>query len=538
MWFGSLATEEAIGGILAHSLATPDGVLKKGRRLSADDVARLTAAGYRMVTIARLGAGDIGEDAAAAHVAGAVAGAGVRVEPPFTGRANLYAEATGLASFDAAKLNALNLIDEGLTIATVAPFERVVPGQMIATVKVIPFALPETVIDAAVDLAQSAITICPFRARRAGLVMTSLRSTKRSVLDKRERAIRDRVEALGGTLAETVSVPHDVTAVAGAIAQLVGAACDPVLVFSASAIVDRGDIVPAGLVAAGGRVDHLGMPVDPGNLLMTGTLGACHVVGVPTCAASPKENGFDWVLARIFAGLPVGRPEIAAMGIGGLLKEISSRPQPRDERPEPEIRRAPRLAAVVLAAGRSSRMGAGRMKLLEHYRGEPMVRHACRAALDAGAAPVLVVIGHRGDDVRAAVADLPVEFVPNTRFAEGLSTSLAAGLEAVPASTDGAYILLADMPLVTGRELRRMAAAFSPPDGREIIVPTFRGQRGNPVLWSRMFFPRMMSLAGDQGARRLLTEADHVVAEVEMETDGILRDVDTPDALAGLTAID
>ena len=134
-----------------------------------------------------------------------------------------------------------------------------------------------------------------------------LPQTKPSLIAKSEDAMRERIAALDGTLAQVLVVDHAIDKVSAAIRELMGNGVDPVLVFGASAIVDRGDVMPAALVSAGGEVLHLGMPVDPGNLMMLGRLGDVPVIGVPSCARSPKLNGFDWVLARVMADVPVTR---------------------------------------------------------------------------------------------------------------------------------------------------------------------------------------------------------------------------------------
>ena len=291
---------------------------------------------------ARLEAGDVTEDTAAARIARAVAGAGLTVADAFTGRANLYASASGIALIDRARIIALNAIDEALTVATLPPFARVDQGQMVATVKIITFAVPEAIVAGGEALAQakardgaeggSLVAVAPFKAMTPALIVTTLPGSKPSVIAKRQSAVRDRLSALAGPVADThgaVVVAHEIAAVAEAIAAAARGGAAPILVFGASAIVDRGDVIPAALEQAGGRITHLGMPVDPGNLLMLGDLHGTPVVGVPSCASSPKINGFDWVLERLAAGLPVGRDEIVEMSVGGLLMEIPSRPQPR-----------------------------------------------------------------------------------------------------------------------------------------------------------------------------------------------------------------
>ncbi len=228
------------------------------------------------------------------------------------------------------------------------------------------------------------------------------------------------------------------------------------------------------------------------------------------------------------------------MGAGGLLKEIAARPLPRaaavEEKP-PEAPRAPRIAALVLAAGRSRRMGA-RNKLLATVDGKPMVARAAGQAAASKATPVIVVTGHEPEEVASALSGLAVQCVHNKDYAAGLSTSLHRGLARVPAEADGVLICLGDMPRVSAAVIDRLIAAFNPIEGRAICVPTWQGKRGNPLLFARRFFAEMQDIAGDTGARHLIGEYPESVCEVAMdevdEGGGVLLDVDTPDALAAL----
>jgi len=269
--------------------------------------------------------------------------------------------------------------------------------------------------------------------------------------------------------------------------------------------------------------------VDPGNLLLVGEVSGRPVLGAPGCARSPKENGFDWVLMRLLAGLPVRRADIAGMGVGGLLMEIVTRPQPREEPPRPAVAR--NIAAVLLAAGQSRRMG-GPNKLLEEVGGKPLVRRAAEAVLASRAGPLVVVTGHHRERVEAVLAGLPVRFVHNPDYAEGLSTSLRTGIAALPAEADAAIVCLGDMPRIDAALIDRMVAAFDPEKGALIVVPTAQGKRGNPVLWARRFFAELQALAGDVGARHLIGQHADAVAEVAADGGAVFADVDTPEALA------
>ncbi len=351
MLFGDIPVEEAQGAILAHSLRAGAARFRKGRLLSAQDITALGEAGFRSVIAARLEAGDVGEDEAAARIANAAAGANVRSGAAFTGRANLYSEVHGVAVVDAAGVQALNAVDESITIATVAPYSRVTPRQMLATVKIIPFAAPHAAVENAERLLKDGplLRVAAFKPHRVALISTSLPGMKVALLDKNRAALEARVTALGSDLSFERRVPHETAALTDAIREAHAQKLDPILVFGASAITDRRDVIPAAIERAGGMVEHFGMPVDPGNLLLIGRLGDARVIGLPGCARSPKLNGFDFVLWRLLAGLPVGHVEIADMGVGGLLTEIASRPQPREE--PSTAPHAPKIAAIVLAAG-------------------------------------------------------------------------------------------------------------------------------------------------------------------------------------------
>jgi len=186
--FGDTPIDEATGAILGHSWRASGVNFSKGRRLSADDIARLKAVGVETVVAARLDPEDIHEDEAAANVARALAGVGIDITAPFTGRCNHFASAAGVAVIDQARVDALNELDESVTVATLPPFARVTPRQMVATVKIIPYAAPRVAVDRAIAVAKASnqpmVSVAPFKPMRAGLVQTRLPGTRDKVLDK------------------------------------------------------------------------------------------------------------------------------------------------------------------------------------------------------------------------------------------------------------------------------------------------------------------------------------------------------------------
>ena len=535
MKFGSVPIAEAVGGTAVHSIRQGDFVLKKGTLIGPAEVASLKTVGVKEITVARLDPGDVSEDQAAADIAAAIAGEGVRIDRAFTGRCNLFAESAGVLVIDRDADDALNRIDEAVTLATLSAYKPVVEGEMIATVKIIPFAVAKAARDQAMVAAAKAkpvIRVAPYKLRKIGVVSTLLPGLAPKVIEKTLKITTARTAPAGATIIAEKRVPHDQAALARAIDELLKAGAELVIVFGASAIADRRDVIPAAIEAVGGDIEHFGMPVDPGNLMLIGKARGQPVLGAPGCARSPKENGFDWILMRLLAGLPVTRADVTGMGVGGLLMEIVTRPQPREER-TPQIGR--RVAALVLAAGRSTRMGAVN-KMLAEIGGKPLVRIAAEQAVASHAHPVIVVTGHEREKVEAALNGLPVRFVRNADYAEGLGTSLKAGIAAVPEEADAVVVCLGDMPQVDAALINRLIAAFDPERGALVVVPSIDGRRGNPVVWSRRFFHDLMAIQGDVGARHLIGNYAEVVVEVPVAGEAALTDVDTPESLLAVKA--
>ncbi|MFW8637221.1 molybdopterin-binding protein [Cribrihabitans pelagius] len=330
MRFGPVPLTAARGAILAHSLQGGSRRIAKGRVLEEADLAELAAAGHSEVTVAQLEDGDVHEDAAALALALALvpdeSAQGIRLSGAGAGRVNLYAQGCGLLRLDRAQLEAANAVDPMITVATVPDCHRVGAGTMVATIKIISYAVPERALAQASGVARGALRVLAPVFGTATLIET--RVSEAVPPEKGRAAMTARLQRLGMALTPRMVVAHREAELAAA---LTGAPGDLLLVLTGSATSDPGDVAPAALRQAGGHVARFGMPVDPGNLLFLGTLGAKPVIGLPGCARSPALNGADWVLERVACGVPVTSEDIAAMGVGGLLKEIPARPRPRRE---------------------------------------------------------------------------------------------------------------------------------------------------------------------------------------------------------------
>ncbi|MEM6464045.1 MAG: molybdopterin-binding/glycosyltransferase family 2 protein [Pseudomonadota bacterium] len=535
MKFGTVKTQHALGAVLAHSLKAGTLRLKKGRLLGEEDIEALRASGVEEIIAARLEEGDVGEDAAAARIASALSADGIRPGEAATGRVNLFAKENGLFLADRPLVDRFNSIDPSITLATLADRSQVAAGDMVATIKIIPLAVSGHHLDLAAQAISvpGIVTMRAFSSARVGLVATKLPSLKPSVMDKTARLLQERLNASGSTIIAEERIAHTPEAVASAVAALKDS-CDLIVAFGASAIVDAEDVIPSGIERAGGTVDHVGMPVDPGNLLVLGHVGAVPVIGAPGCARSPKENGFDWVLARLLSGETPTAEAIMGMGVGGLLKEIQSRPQPRlsGERPK---NKDIQVDIVVLAAGRASRMGPESTepaphKLLAHFDGVPLIRKSCETAIAAGNGAVHVVLGYRGDEMKTALDGLAVNVIDNPDYEEGMAASLRCGVASVAKHAQGALIMLADMPAIAATHLSAMIGAFRRSGGSAIIRAVSGEVRGNPVILPRETFDALLRLEGDVGARQIISASGLPIIDVDIG-DAALLDVDTREAV-------
>ncbi len=526
MRFGPVLLAEAQGSVLAHSLHLPGRSLRKGLVLSSEDIRFIGDAGLTQVVVARLGDSDIEENTAALRVAEGLLSDGLEATAPFAGRVNILARDAGLVRVEATVIGTINRIDEAVTVATLPDWTRVAPGQMVATVKIIPYAAKEAAIQLATDAASDTVICLHSNAiGTADLILTRTEGMRDSLLTKAQTVTETRLRALGVALQNVVTVPHEVGAVAATIA---GCRSDMILILGASATSDRCDVGPAGLIRAGGTLERFGMPVDPGNLLFVGTIADRPVVGLPGCARSPALNGADWVLERLIAGQAVTCDDIGAMGVGGLLKEIPLRTQPRAKRPV----KGKKVELVLLAAGASRRM-RGKDKLLCDAEGQPLLRRTAEACRSAKVSAVHVVVPAGSVARHTALAGLDVGIVETTDWQEGMAASLRTGLAAVTSNAAAVIIALADMPDVTPEHINRLIAAFDPAEAREICrAVATDGTPGHPVLFSRRFFENLMDLQGDRGAKEVMEQALEFVTLVPTPGQGAVVDIDTPEAWA------
>lgn len=537
MKFGPCALSDCLDAILVHAVYLPDGRIAKGTCLTSDHLSRLRANGIDDIIVARLEDGDLGEDAAADMIAKAMMPANVRLSVAATGRVNIYATQRGLLRVDRLRLRDINMVDEGITLSTVQHNQLVEAGDLIATLKIIPYSVAETAVATVIGLGagEPVISFHALRPRSFGLIQTRIPGMADKILKATEQTAKQRLNQLGCALVDSRVVAHEAAAINQAITASRANGPAVMLIAGGSAIADRRDEAPMGVIAAGGRIDHFGLPVDPGNLLMLSHIDEMPLIGMPGCARSIKMNGFDWILHLLLADLRIDAAEIADMAAGGLLMEIVSRPLPRRMVERRQISNAT-IGGVLLAAGQSQRMGA-QNKLLAEIDGVPIIRRTAQALLDGGLNDLVIVTGHEHRLVAAALDDLPVTCIYNDEYQSGQASSVACGVRHHQNGSHAAVLIaLGDMPLVRPELIAVLLRDHSSlPDATDrITLPVFDGRRGNPVIWGRGFFDELVALTGDAGGRIIFAENKNAVNSLGWPDDSIHLDIDTPEALAPL----
>ena len=536
MKFGRFPVGECDGAILAHSLKVMGKKWKKGRQLTHHDISILTHDGYETIYAAILEEGDVGEDVAAEAVARVLAGHGIEIRKAITGRCNLYAEERGLLRLRSDRIDSFNSIDEAFSVATLASYSSVFSGQLVASVKIMPFGVSRQLVDECVSAVASgmpAISVKQFEGLSIGLIQTQTQFFNKNLLSKGSQMLHERAEVLGSKIEIEKVCDHHEDQVSDALQELLAENLDLILILGATAIQDRGDVIPAAVVNCGGKVEHFGMPVDPGNLLLLAKSGRTRILGLPGCVRSPKRNGFDFVFERLAAGLDVDADEIMKMGIGGILTEPSRRPERRTVAAADKVEEKGKIAAIVLAAGQSRRMGK-QNKLFLKLGNQSVIQQVVANLKNSKVSDTFVVTGHEQELVEEELEGASVTFINNPEYAKGLSTSLRTALAGVPQEYSGVLVCLGDMPFVQPKHIDALIEAFNPVSEHQICVPTFQGKRGNPVLWDRRYMQEMMEVRGDVGAKHIIGDYEEFVTEVELNDASVITDLDTPEVYSEL----
>ncbi len=537
MKFQRIPVDQGEGWMLAHSLKVLGRKWKKGKLLNRQDVEILVHEGFESIIAAKLEDRDVDENSAAEALARAIAGDCIEIRRPATGRCNLYSTTKGLLKLRTDQIHKINSVDEAFTVASLPAHSSVYLGQLIVSIKIIPFAVDRDSLNQCVSLAMFGmppVSVLPYKSMSIGLIQTQTPWFQPSLLKKGLSMLQERARVLGSEIEFDEICEHHEDEITAAVVRSLKKKPDLLLLLGASAIQDREDVIPKGIVNAGGKVEHFGMPVDPGNLLLLGRYENTRILGLPGCVRSPKRNGFDFVIERLAAGVEVTSADIQGMGTFGILTEPSRRPVRRTlVKTDTQVTPGKRIFAVVLAAGQSLRMGKENKLFLKLGEGsviQKVIENLGNSKIDG----ILVVTGHEEDIVREELKGRTVRFVHNPEYKRGLSTSLRTALAALPKNVSGVLVCLGDMPFVDSALINKLIKAYDPVREHSICLPVYQGKFGNPVLWDKKYFQEMMEVRGDVGAKHIIGDYQQYVVEVEVDNASVVQDIDTPHAYADL----
>ena len=519
MKFSKISVKYALNNILAHSIVIDGKRLNKGKILNNKDILHLKKNKIEKLTCAILDKNDIQEDTAANQIIKNFKNNKIAVEKAFTGRANILAAKSGLLVIDEEKINKFNKISTDITIATLRNYVKVEKGEMIATIKIISFSVPDNKLKRINNLnLQTSLTIFPFQEKKCGLILTQGYQENDKLNSLSEKRIRERLIKNNCKLIISIKCKHDKNEIAKKISLLKEKNFDIIFILGASAIVDERDEIPEAIKFNGGKIIRFGMPVDPGNLLLIAK-DKVPIIGLPGCARSPALNGFDWILERLVADIEITSMDISKMGIGGLLKTRKS------QKNKNATNITYKICNIILAAGKSKRMNK-KNKLLSKIKNSNLISKVVSASTNSNSAETIVVVGHQRELLEDNLKRFNVKLIFNKQYNQGMSSSIKMGISSLPEDCDAVIIMLGDMPDISTKLLNSMIDSFNPELKKYIIVPTYKNKLGNPALISRMFFPDILKLKGDYGAKSIIKQNMNIVSKLPQRTAATLLDID------------
>jgi len=526
MYFGNINVKDSLNCILAHTIVVNKKKFSKGSIITEIDKNYFILNKIKTIVCAKLDKNDFHEDEAANIIAENFKNNSIATEKAYTGRANILANKSGLLVLDEEKIHNFNKISDEITIATLNNNSTVKKGEMIATIKIISFAVKANFIQIIKNsIYKKAISINPYINKKCALILTHYKKKNVKLNAISERRINERLKKLNCSLDVIFNCEHDSKEISKNINIILKKKIDLIMILGSSAIVDIKDKIPEAINFSKGKIIRFGMPVDPGNLLLLGKIKKTHVIGLPGCARSPSLNGFDWVLEKVISGTNITKLNISNMGVGGLLKTLNIRAKTDMKSKNYNI------TNIILAAGQSKRMQEIN-KLLIKIDNQTMIEKIIDTSLKSAANNTIIVLGYENDILQKLLNKKNITTIVNKDYFKGQSSSLQLGISALKEDCDAAIVILGDMPDISSRLIDQLIENYSPNDNKSIVIPTYKNKKGNPVLIDREFFPDILSIKGDNGAKDIIKANKKYIREIPQKNSAIVQDIDTKEDLA------
>ncbi|MFT6497506.1 MAG: molybdenum cofactor cytidylyltransferase [Alphaproteobacteria bacterium] len=526
MKFENKPVINAIGMVSAHSHSTASGRISKGTTLEKLHIDELISMGVSDINVYHLEEDDVEESKASLLIAKAIANESLKVSLAFNGRTRIYAEKDSIFLVNKSIVDQINQMDESIAISTLNDQDIAYKNDLVLSVKIITYSISNLLLNQVLDLIKKnwVIFLKPFHPLSLAVIYTKSKNQKESLINNAKKTLSKRIEEFNSTISEIHECSHEYNEIKNAIDTVKKANIDLIVIFSASSVSDRRDIVPQAIESMHGKIIHFGMPVDPGNLTLFAQLDHVKIIAVAGSARSESLNGFDWFLNRLHAGIDINHKEINKLGVGGLLHDLRSYSR-RKKFEKTTNSRKKNVVAIILAAGQSTRMG-DQNKLLLKINENSMIKDYINKLNQCNLANIIVVTGHESSIIKEDLSDTGVLFAHNKEHKVGISSSIKAGVSKLESHVDAVLICLPDMPFVSAHEINQLIDNYSTDKGQLICVPTSFGQRGNPVLWDKRFFNELMQLEGDIGAKNLIDKYKEYLIEVS-SGESVITDIDT-----------
>ena len=517
---------ETLGDILAHSIFLKVGRIRKGKIISQEDINLMLQDGIENIYVGEFDNDDLDENYASKKIAEAICVDGVTRSPTYSGKTNITSKYDGLIEIDKEKVFELNRLSTNIAVSTLNNHDIVYNGDHILSVKIISYAINKADLEKIINFLNTnkIIQLKPFKSLKFGVIYTESVNEKKNIIEKTKKSIKSRVSDYNSTIMDEIIVKHDIEAIKLALEKQLTMDIDCLLFFLSSSVADVSDILPSIISEFGGKITSYGMPLDPGNLTLSGYINNHKILVAAGSARSDALNGLDWHLNSLHAGIEIDQDIIDSLGVGGLLKDIDFAVRRKRISKNINTKKA-NIAAIVLSAGESKRMGEDN-KLLLKVNGKTIIANYIENISKSNVSEILVVTGHQSDLIQGELEKYDVNFIYNPDYKDGMSTSLRAGINALSTNIDAAMICLPDMPLIGIYEINKLIDYYNPKIGNEICIATSNEQRGNPVLWDKKYFNELSDIKGDKGGRHLLSQYEEKSVEVNLG-EAVSFDVDT-----------
>ena len=534
MEFKNFPLYDALGVITCSKISLGNRFIASGKMLDYSDISALRSAGYSFVSGAKLSSSDVVKSTAITKIASVVAGENTAYYLDDDNRCFIYAEKNGIANINQERINRFNNLGLEVILATAPVFHQAVKGQLLAVISIIPPAITEDVLQQYLQTTfgmGALVSVLAYKPKKVYFIQSSNPKKNEEYEKNILTNITARLDALGVGISYNAHCEHLLEKIENEISKALYSDAEIIIISGAVANYHKEDVLMKALVDAGADIIASYIPSFPSaNIIIADYKKHKQIVVLPEGCDKSDYNAVDLILKKLVAGYPLNKDELFNLGAGGLLAREVWQPIDIDKLDGlvkvAADENSSGIAAIILAAGKGSRIG-GDNKLLYEIDDETIVTKVVKAALASKASPVIVVTGFEQEFIADELKDKDVKLVYNSDYASGINTSIRTGLESLNNAVRGAIIIPADMPFITSDHLNRLIDAFDPLNKKALCVSTYKKVKVNPALWARKLFDNVKIIPENAKVHPVLVEHSDYIAEVPLLNDNEALDINT-----------